>query len=436
MKRYRPRLLDTLIARKLRSSGGILLHGARATGKTTTALQHSKSHVRLDKSESIRQLATISPASVMDGETPRLIDEWQLVPSIWNAVRAEIDERGQKGQFILTGSATPDVNATQHTGAGRFARLVLRPMSLFESADSSGVVDFASLFEPAGKRPPIQGLGGPDIPRYAELIVRGGWPALLRLSTEDARDALTDYIDHIAAVDLRCLAAPPNPQRMAALIRALARNVSTEATLEKLAAEAGLNGGALTAQTVRKYLDQLTSCFILDEVPAWNITIRSSIRLRVKPKWHFVDPSLATAALRVSPSALLDDLETMGFLFESMAVRDLRIYAEVADASIFHYRDSNDLEIDAIVERRDGSWLAIEVKLGGEKAIANAVANFTKLHNRLTPAKLAALRACCIITGGETSYTRPDGIHIIALGHLGINTAPSSAPQKKIKSKK
>jgi len=241
---------------------------------------------------------------------------------------------------------------------------------------------------------------------------------LRELSADDAHSALRDYVDNVAEVDLRNLASPPDPQRMAALLRAISRNVSSEASLEKLAREADFGNGAPAAQTVRKYLDQLARCFVLEELPAWNTTIRSSIRLRVKPKWHFCDPSLACAALGVTAGGLLNDLETMGLLFESMAVRDLRSLADAADAKVFHYRDSSDLEIDAIVERRDGAWLAFEIKLGGEKAIETAVASFAKLRNRLLPEKLANLRACCVLTAGETSFTRPDGIHVIALGHL------------------
>lgn len=422
---YRPRLLDSLLAAKLRATGGVLLCGARAAGKTTTALHRAASSVRLDRSENLRQLAALAPAQLLAGDAPRLVDEWQLAPSLWNAARCEIDERGAKGQFIFTGSAAPDDDASLHSGAGRFARLVLRPMTLGESGDSTGSVSFAALFgdtptPTAGSVPNggVAGFGGADVPRYAELIVRGGWPALRELSADDAHSALRDYVDNVAEVDLRNLASPPDPQRMAALLRAISRNVSSEASLEKLAREADFGNGAPAAQTVRKYLDQLARCFVLEELPAWNTTIRSSIRLRVKPKWHFCDPSLACAALGVTAGGLLNDLETMGLLFESMAVRDLRSLADAADAKVFHYRDSSDLEIDAIVERRDGAWLAFEIKLGGEKAIETAVASFAKLRNRLLPEKLANLRACCVLTAGETSFTRPDGIHVIALGHL------------------
>lgn len=415
VKPYTPRLIDALIDRKLKSAGAVVLRGPRAVGKTTSALHHAASSVRLDQRRELIDAAELAPATLLAGPVPRLIDEWQLAPSIWNSIRAEIDARGLPGQFILTGSAAPAEDKTRHTGAGRMARLTLRPMTLFEQGRTTGQVRFAELFAKAAK---VEGLGGVDIPAYASLIVKGGWPAWHGLDTAVAMAAICDYVDNLADVDLRALGGRSEPVRMAALLKTLARNISTEASLEKLAAESEISTGSLSTPTVRKYLDQLTRIFVLEELPAWRPHIRSSIRARVKPKWHFVDPSLATAALGVSPDGLLDGLNAMGLLFESLAVRDLRVYADGIDAGVFHYRDSSDLEIDAIVERRDGAWIGIEVKLGGERAVAEAVANLTKLRARLTAAKLRQLASLCVITGGQASFTRADGIHVIALGHL------------------
>lgn len=415
MKSYEPRLIDILVERKLKSSGALVIRGPRAVGKTTTALHHAASSVRLDQRAEWIRAAELTPELLLKGAVPRLIDEWQLAPSIWNSIRAEIDARGLPGQFILTGSAAPDEDRTRHTGAGRMARLTLRPMTLSEQGKSTGQVQFADLFT---KGTSLGGLGGPTVPEYAELIVKGGWPALRRLDAATAMDALADYVDNLADVDLRTVDGRPEPLRMAALLKALARNSATEASLQKLAEEAELPSGNLSVPTVRKYLDQLTRIFVLEELPAWKPHIRSSIQTRVKPKWHFVDPSLATAALGVTPGGLLGDLNSMGLLFESLAVRDLRVYADVSDAKVSHYRDSTDLEIDAIVERRSGEWIGVEVKLGGERAIEEAVANFGKLRVRLTEPKLAHLASFCVITGGQASYTRPDGIHVISLGHL------------------
>jgi len=415
VKKYEPRLIDELLERKLKSSGAVVLRGPRAVGKTTTALHHAASSVRLDQRKDLIIAAELTPKTLLAGAVPRLIDEWQLAPSIWNSIRAEIDERALPGQFILTGSAAPDEDKTRHTGAGRMARLLLRPMTLYEQKNSTGQVRFADLFV---KEATVGGAGGPDISEYAELIVKGGWPALQKLDASAAMDALADYVDNIAEVDLRTIDGRPEPVRMAALIKALARNISTEASLEKLAAEAEISSGGLSTPTVRKYLDQLARIFILDELPAWKPHLRSSIRMRVKPKWHFIDPSIATASTGASPDRLLDDLNAMGLLFESLVLRDIRVYADSADATAFHYRDSTNLEIDAIVERRDGMWAGIEVKLGGERAIEDAVANFKKLRARLTEPKLARLASLSIITGGQVSYTRPDGVHVISLGHL------------------
>lgn len=415
MNAYEPRLIDDLVERKLKSSGALVLRGPRAVGKTTTALHHAASSVRLDQRAEWIRAAELTPEALLTGAVPRLIDEWQLAPSIWNSIRAEIDARGLPGQFILTGSAAPAEDRTRHTGAGRMARLTLRPMTLSEQGKSTGQVHFADLFK---KGTALGGMNGPTVPEFAEFIVKGGWPALHRLDASAAMDALTDYVDNLADVDLRTVDGRPDPLRMAALFKALARNTATEASLQELAEEAEIPSGNLSVPTVRKYLDQLARIFVLEELPAWKPHIRSSIQTRVKPKWHFIDPSLATAALGVTPGGLLNDLNAMGLLFESLAVRDLRVYADVSDAKVFHYRDSTGLEIDAIVERRCGDWIGVEVKLGGERAIEGAVANFGKLRTRLTEPKLSRLASFCVITGGQASYTRPDGIHVLSLGHL------------------
>ena len=415
MSSYRHRLVDGLIKRKLASIGGVFLQGARSVGKTTTALHHAKSSVRLDESEQVVNQAKLNAKPLLAGAVPRLIDEWQIVPGIWNTVRHEIDDRSVPGQFILAGSAAPSDDATRHTGAGRIARLVLRPMSLDESGDSQKSVPFGTLFKKGAE---VGGYGGLSVEDYADLIVRGGWPALIGREPLSAREALIDYVANITHVDLRTLKSPPDPVRMSALILAISRNIATEASLEKLATEAEIHEGGITAKTVRKYLDQLTRIFVLDELAAWRPHIRSSIRTRVKPKWHFADPSIAAAALRVTPTALLDDLETMGFFFESLCIRDLRAYADTADAKVFHHRDSDGLEIDAIVERFDGAWAAVEVKLGGEEAIEAAAKSFARLRKRLTPKKLSTLTSLNVVTAGRESYTRKDGVNVIALGHL------------------
>ncbi|MDR1897295.1 MAG: DUF4143 domain-containing protein [Prevotellaceae bacterium] len=418
MSKYNPRLIDRKIGKKLKSTGGILLKGARYCGKTTTALFHAASSVRFDESEQIREQAALMPQIVLQGETPRLIDEWQLVPSIWNAARYEIDRRAAKGQFILTGSASPSDDISAHTGAGRFARITLRTMSLTESGDSLKAVDFRDCFE---KNAQIGGLGGAAIEDYALFIVRGGMPALVGEPVEIAHEAMRDYVENIAFVDMQKLNSPPTPERIAALIRSLSRNISTETSLEKPASETGIaDKSGIATSTVRKYLDQLTEIFILEELPAWKTHIRSSVQQRVKPKWHFVDTSVAAAALRFLPKSLLNDVLTYGLFFESMAIRDLRIYADTLDGKVYHYRDSSGLEIDAIAELPDETWAAFEVKLGSTESIDEAAVNLKKLLTRLTPEKAAQCASLNVIIAGSSSYTRKDGINVIALGHLSV----------------
>ncbi len=413
---YNSRLLDSKIEKKLKSTGGILLKGIRFCGKTTTAIQHAGSFVRLDESELLREQATLAPRIVLEGDTPRLIDEWQLVPSIWNAVRSEIDLRSKKGQFILAGSANPSDDISTHTGAGRIARMTMRTMSLAESNDSIKSVSFKDLFI---KSKEIGGLGGVEIREYAKLIVRGGMPALIQESPEIAQEAMIDYVENIAYVDMRALSASPTPERIAALIRSLSRNISTEASLEKLAEETGLiEKSPIITSTVRKYLDQLSEIFVLEELPAWKTHIRSSVQQRIKPKWHFVDTSIATAALRILPDGLLHDFEAFGMFFESMAIRDLRVYADTLDGKVYHFRDSSGLEIDAIVELPDETWAAFEIKLGSTKSIDEASSNLQKLLTRLTPQKAAQCTSLNVLIAGTSSYTRKDNINVISLGHL------------------
>ncbi|GHT15919.1 ATPase AAA [Bacteroidia bacterium] len=417
MNKYNARLLDDKISKKLKSTGGVLLKGARYCGKTTTAMSHSASVVRLDISEQVREQAALMPKIVLQGATPRLIDEWQLVPSIWNAARYEIDQRAAKGQFILTGSASPSDDISAHTGAGRFARLTLRTMSLAESGDSTKSVNFRDCFEKGAQ---IGSLGGATIEDYAQFIVRGGMPALVGETAEIAHEAMLDYVENIAFVDMQKINSPPTPERVAALIRSLSRNIATEVSLEKLAAETGLTdtAPAIVASTVRKYLDQLSEIFILEELPSWKTHIRSSVQQRVKPKWHFVDTSLATAALHILPKSLLNDVCSYGLFFESMAIRDLRVYADALDGKVYHYRDSSGLEIDAIVELPDETYAAFEVKLGSTASIDEAARNLQKLLTRLTPEKAAQCTSLNIVIAGNSSYTRKDGINVISLGHL------------------
>lgn len=414
MAGYRERIIDDRIARSLMTFGAVILEGPRAVGKTTTALHHATSSVRLDSSPDIVALAQTAPDVVLAGAVPRLIDEWQIAPTIWNAVRHAVDLRGTPGQFILTGSQTPSDDITRHSGAGRFHRIRLRPMTLTESGDSLGLVSLRAIADGGD----VGALGGPTVPDYASLIVRGGWPALVQQSERSPTEYLTSYLDDVARTDLPQSGSPVDPLRMRALLRAIARNTATEIPATRLATEAEIGDRTVSPQSVRKYLDALTRVGVLEELPAWLPHLRSAIRLRVRPTWHFVDPSLAAAALVATPQALLNEPKTLGFLFESLAVRDLRVYAEALGGTVSHYRDERGLEIDAIVELPDGRWIAAEIKLGGDTAIDAAAANLLRLSNQVTESRREQLAGLVVITAGQTSSRRSDGVVVASLGHL------------------
>lgn len=417
---YLPRAIDEVVREALGTFGAVILQGPRAAGKTTTGLHLAASSVRIDSSPALAALADTAPRLLLSGATPRLIDEWQLAPALWNAVRHEVDQRGEPGQFILTGSATPPDDLTRHSGAGRFRRVTLRPMTLAESEESTAEVTLFDLFE--GRS--IGGHGGPTVEDHAQYIVRGGWPALVRQPRRSASDYLTSYLEDVARVDLPGADIKIDPVRMLALMKALARNTATEISAVKLTIEAGIElsseaGKGLSAQSVRKYLDALTRVFVLEEQPAWATHLRSKVRLRTQPKWHYIDPSLAAAALGASPTGLLNDLSTFGLLFESLCVRDLRVHANVLGGNVYHYRDETGLEVDAIVELADGRWSAFEVKMGGRKNIDAAAVNLTKLAEKASVLRAKQLCSLNVVTAGNTSYVRSDGVNVIALGHLG-----------------
>lgn len=415
MAEYRKRLIDNAIERALTTFGAIIIEGPRASGKTTTALQHAASSVRLDSSPDIVTLAEAAPDTVLAGDTPRLLDEWQLAPRLWNAVRHAVDTRGAAGQFILTGSASPADDVTRHSGAGRYRRIAMRPMSLAESGDTIASVPFPALLS----EHELAGFGGPTVDDYARLIVRGGWPALVQDDERSPTEYLSSYLDDVSRVDFEAANLSVDPVRMRALMRAIARNVSTETPATKLAAEAELSDGTpVSPQSARKYLDALTRVGVLEEQPAWAPHLRSTIRLRVSPTWHFTDPSLAAAALGASPQGLIEDPRTLGLFFESLAIRDLRTYADTLGGTVSHYRDEQGLEVDAVIELPDGRWAAFEVKLGGEARIEESASHLKALVSKVSEKRASSLAGLNVITAGTTSFRRADGIGVVSLGHL------------------
>ena len=413
---YKHRVVESELRLRLASAGAIVIEGPKACGKTATAETLAASVVLLDVDEQARRAADVEPALVLAGKAPRLIDEWQVVPAIWNHVRRAVDARGQPGQFILTGSAVPADDITRHTGAGRLSRVRMRPMSLFESGHSTGAISVAALLDGRQAKTLDPGL---TITTLAERIAVGGWPGNLGKTPADALAAVRGYIDEIRRVDIsRIDGVRRDPARIGRLLRSLARNESTSATVATIAADTGSGDAAIGDDTVRCYLDALERLMVVENQPAWAPHLRSRSRLRQGPIRRFVDPSLAVASLRASPERLLSDMEWFGFLFESLVVRDLRVYAQAADAEVFHYRDNTGLEVDAIVEAQDGRWAAFEVKLG-QAAIDEASETLRRFADRIDTKKCGDPSLLAVITGNGFGYVRPDGVAVIPIGSLG-----------------
>ena len=412
---YRARVVDEELTSRLAATGAVVIEGPKACGKTATARQLAASEVLLDIDMNAREAAAVIPSVVLDGPMPRLIDEWQLAPEIWNQVRRVVEDRRAPGQFILTGSAVPPDDITRHSGAGRITRLQMRPMSLFELRVSSGSVSLAEILAggPVGGSDP-----GVPVERLAEEIAAGGWPGNLGLPRDRAQRAVRDYLGEIARVDIgRVDGTRRDPVRVQRLLRSLARNVATYAAITTLAADTGGVDGPLDRDTVSDYLSALKRLMIVEDQPAWTPHLRSRYVLREAEKRHFVDPSLAVAAMRASPERILRDLNLFGFLFESMVVRDLRVYAQSIDAAVLQYRDSDGLEIDSIVETSDGRWAAFEIKLGGS-GVDDGAANLRRFVKRIDTAKCGEPVALGVIVGTGYAYTRQDGIAVIPITTL------------------
>jgi hypothetical protein len=413
---YRHRVTDPQIQTLLEAMGAVVIEGPKACGKTESARQFAASEVRLDVDRNARQAVAVDPSLVLEGETPRLIDEWQVEPELWNHVRRAIDDRRASGQFILTGSAVPSDDITRHTGAGRFARLRMRPMSLYESGHSNGRISLAALLSGEAPRATDPGL---DVLALANRIVVGGWPALIDRSIEESMIAVRAYVDDIRRADIqRVDGVAHDPERVLQLMRSLARNVATMVGVSTMAKDIASSERPIDDDAAYRYYDALQRVMVVEDQPAWAPHLRSRSRIRSSPKRHFVDPSLAAAALRITPERLLGDLELMGHLFESMVIRDLRIYAQARDAQVLHYKDNTDLEVDAVVEAADGVWGAFEVKLGGWRIDAAAEA-LLKFAARVDTRRSGPPAVLGVITGLGLGYTRPDGVHVIPIGALG-----------------
>jgi predicted AAA+ superfamily ATPase len=413
---YLPRIIEKRVALALTTVGAVVLEGPRACGKTSTARRFAASEALLDTDENLRAAARIDPSLVLHGAVPRLLDEWQSVPGLWNHVRRAVDDRGDPGQFLLTGSAVPTDDENRHSGAGRIERLRMRPLSLFEAGIASGEVSLGDLLDGGQARASDRGLGLADL---IDAVVRGGWPRFATASVLSAARAIRAYIDEIRRVDLQRIdGRERDPERVGRLLRSLARHTATCADVTTLAADTGGSEGPLHWETVRDYLSALERVHLLDDQPAWAPHLRSRARLRSAPKRHFSDPSLAVAALGAGPADLLADLEFFGFLFESLVIRDLRTYADAHEAEVLHYRDGYGKEVDAIVRTRDGRWLAVEVKLGTQQ-VDEAADSLRRFRDQVETARSGEPAGLVVVTGRGLAYTRPDGVRVVPIGTLG-----------------
>ena len=413
---YRPRVVDAEMHRALGAAGWLVLEGPRACGKTWTGLRFARSAVRLDTDVDARTIGAVEPAALLEGAAPRLLDEWQMLPAVWNHVRHACDSSGDRGLFILAGSAQPADDATRHTGAGRMRRIRMRPMSLFESGDSSGEVSLADLLADAPGQATRPAAGLRDV---AAMLCRGGWPGQLDLPLPEVQQNLRGYLSEVARTDVGRLEGQTShqPGGVERLLASVARNTATEASNSTLAAD--VEPEPLHRHSVRAYLEALRRLFVLEEQPAWPVRLRSKSALRTSPKRHLADPSLAAAALGADPDRLMSDPSTLGLLFESLVVRDLRVLAQPLDGRVFHLRDAAGREADAIVECPDGRWLAAEIKLGGPDAVDAAARSLLRFASELQSDRLDQRSALVVITAVGYGYTRPDGVQVVPITALG-----------------
>jgi predicted AAA+ superfamily ATPase len=418
-KNYLPRLCDVELQMALKSSGAVLIEGAKWCGKTSTATHASESVVYLqdpDHARAYQAIADTKPSLLLKGTIPRLLDEWQVAPVLWDAVRFEVDQRTEPGQFILTGSAVPMESETAHTGTGRISRIKMRTMSLFESKESNGQISLSALF--AGKQEDIGALSDLTIEKMAFILCRGGWPASISIEGIPACRMAIDYVEAIINQDVsRVDNVEKNPERVRLLLRSLARNISTTSTFQTIRKDMETTDIGLSDKTIQTYMNALRRIFVIEDLPAWAPSLRSKTAIRTSEKRHFVDPSIATAVLRTNPNGILADFTFFGFLFEALCTRDIRIYAQAIDGDVFHYRDKSGLEADLIVRLRDGRWAAIEVKLG-TKQIEEAAKNLLTLKSKINEESMGKESFLMILTGGQYAYQRKDGIWIVPIGCL------------------
>ncbi|MFU0480749.1 ATP-binding protein [Gardnerella sp. DNF01192] len=421
MKEYLPRIADKLLEERLDAKGAVLIEGPKWCGKTTTAKQKAKSFISMDlpdMTKQYQQMAELSPSTLLEGEAPRLIDEWQIAPNIWNAVRYEVDNRDEFGQFILTGSAVPnEFDDSMHTGIGRISRLLMRPMSLYESKDSSGEVSLRDLFEDKN----ISAINETSLEKIAFLICRGGWPKAIGLDEKPSLFQAIDYYESVVSTDIsRVDSIKRDKEKAKRLLKSYARHVGSQSSLETIRQDMLVNQEDTFDQvTLYSYLDALRKMFVIEDSPAWNPNLRSKASIRTTDTRYFSDPSIATAALGIGPKDLLDDLKTMGFLFENLCVRDLRIYTDYLDGTVYHYRDRNGLECDAVIHLRNGSYGLVEIKLGGDKLIEEGAKTLKDLASKIDTENMPKPSFMAVLCAkAPFAYKRNDGVCVIPIAAL------------------
>ncbi len=417
-KNYYPRICDKLIASLLSTSGALLIEGAKWCGKTWAGMNICKSVLYMqdpDKRNGYLRLADTMPSQLLRGEKPRLIDEWQEAPVLWDAVRFDVDRTALWNQYILTGSATPrDDERPRHTGTGRIARLKMRPMSLYESKESNGVVSLAELFK---GNTDIFGESSLTVPMIANAICRGGWPEAV-LKKQSSEQVARSYVNSVVNVDVQSVdGVDRNPHRVRQLLRSYARNISTLAAHTTILADVQANDTTFSDTTMYSYVNALRRIFLIEDIPAWKPSLRSKTAIRTTEKRQFVDPSIAVAALNADTESIMNDFEYFGFLFESLVTRDLRIYSQANDGEVFHYRDKDKLEADLIIRLYDGRWAAVEVKLGS-KEIEEGAKHLLELSKKVDTDKVGEPAFLMVVTGGEFAYRRQDGVLIVPIGCL------------------
>ncbi len=422
MEEYRNRIVDSILQDKLEAKGAVLIEGPKWCGKTTTAGQKAASILHMDNPSEKEQnlsLAKINPLRLLKGDTPRLIDEWQLAPTLWDTIRYEVDQRAKMGQFILTGSAVPpDTKEITHSGTGRFSWLMMRPMTLFESGDSSGEVSLKELF--SGNLD-VDGENQNDIEKLAFLICRGGWPGAIDLKEKAALQQAFDYYDGVVKSDInRADGNNKNEERVKRIMRSFARNQGSQVANTVIAGDILANDStSINEDTVHTYIDALKKIFVIEDMSAWNPNLRSKSAIRTSDTRYYVDPSIAVASLGVGPDDLINDLNTYGLFFETLCVRDLRVFAESLDGSVYHYRDNTGLECDAVVHLRNGKYGLIEIKLGGDSLINEGAENLKKLAGKIDTTKMKNPSFLMVLTGvGQYAYKREDGVLVVPVGCL------------------